>query len=155
MTISSSWLKVLKDFTISMNANQLGKLWLWRICSKIFKVKLPYWNTTPVGDPNWNLTPCDFMFLNARPHRILLNLLLLYPPGWWRAICWYRISLQFLVLAQFGLHDNHQDQFPLASTCWRSRKGDLGCHCWALWRHLVVPCLFPSLFVCQICNCCL
>ena len=43
-------------------------------CSKLFNVKLPYWNTTPIVQPNWSLTPCSFIVLNARLHRMLLNL---------------------------------------------------------------------------------
>ena len=87
------------------------------------------------------------MILNARPHRILLNILLLFPLGWRCTIFWDHIGLHFLVLAQFGLHSTHQNHFPPASTCWISQEGELGFHCWEFKRHLVVPCLVPELYI--------
>ena len=54
------------------NANQLGRLWLFCKCSRVFKVKLPYWHPTP-RVPNWYLTLCDFIIFNARSLRILLK----------------------------------------------------------------------------------
>ena len=65
---------MLKSFNRYANVTQLGKLWLCRKCSKVFKLKLLYFNPTPDVEPKWYLTPCAFMILNARPHRILLNI---------------------------------------------------------------------------------
>ena len=73
MPIRSLWLEVLKDFTRSENSTQLGNLWLFRRCSKVFKVNLPHLNPTPGVDPHWYLTPCAFMILNTRPYRIIIN----------------------------------------------------------------------------------
>ena len=53
---------------------QMGKFLLCHRCSKVFKLKLPCWHPTPKVEPKWYLTPCDFMILNAHPHRMLLDM---------------------------------------------------------------------------------
>ena len=74
MTIRSLWLEVSKDFTRSASSTQLGKLWLCRRFSKVFKENILSWNPTHGVEPNLYLTPCYFMILNACPHGMILNI---------------------------------------------------------------------------------
>ena len=64
----------MKVFTRSTKATQLGMLWLFNKCRRVFKENLPSWHTTNGVDPNWYLTPHDFIIFNAHPHKMLLNM---------------------------------------------------------------------------------
>ena len=74
MEIRSLCLEVSKAFNISANATKLGKLLLCHRFIKVFNVKLPSCHPTPGVYPNRYLAPYVFIILNARPHRMLLNI---------------------------------------------------------------------------------
>ena len=72
MAMSSVWLEVLKNFTRSVNANHVRRLWLCLRCRSVLIVNMPYLNPTPGVDPNWNFMPSLLILLNNRSHMILL-----------------------------------------------------------------------------------